>query len=482
VSNQRKIPRLLIAGLSGGSGKTIVSLGLLQLLRRAGYRVRAFKKGPDYIDPAWLAWASGHPARNLDTYLMGPSGVRASFQRHAVSDGINLIEGNRGLFDGFDVSGSHSSAVLAKTLDAPILLVIDAAKMTRTAAALVLGCQKLDPHASIRGVVLNNVNGERHEKILRSAIEAECGIPVVGVLPRAANNPLPERHLGLVPPEECGEIDLIERSLLKLVERHFDLEAVAAIAGCAAPLEENEGTSAALPDGRGLKIGYLRDSAFSFYYPENLEELERAGAELVRISALEAPALPDDLHALYIGGGFPETHASELASNLCFLESIRDACASGLPVYAECGGLMLLARSLNWNGARYPMANVFPVDVEVFRSPQGHGYSQLHVDTNNPFFPRGAKLRGHEFHYSRIVSDSSAAVTACSIGRGVGCFAGRDFLIARNAMAGYTHLHATATPEWAAGMVNAARKFAVECEPGRSTTIEGTNGPAIQLR
>jgi cobyrinic acid a,c-diamide synthase len=482
VSDRRAIPRLLVAGLSGGSGKTLVSLGLLLLLKRAGYAVHAFKKGPDYIDPAWLSWASGHPARNLDTHLMGLPGVRASFQRHANSDGINLIEGNRGLFDGFDAMGSHSSAVLAETLDAPILLVVDATKMTRTAAALVLGCQRLDPLAAIRGVVLNNVNGKRHEQILRSAIEVECGIPVVGTLPRAAINSLPERHLGLVPPQECGEIDQVERDLMRLVEGHFDLDQVAAIARHAAPLEVCKEKLAAIPDACGLKIGYLRDSAFSFYYPANLEELERAGAELVRISALDAPALPDDLHALYIGGGFPETHAQKLSANVCFLESLRDACSSGLPVYAECGGLMLLARSLTWNGTQYPMANVFPIDVELFGKPQGHGYSQLHVDAPNPFFPMGTILRGHEFHYSRIVSEPLAAVTACSVDRGAGCFAGRDFLIARNVMAGYTHLHATATPEWAAGLVNAARDFAIECEPGRSTTIETANVAAIQLR
>lgn len=465
VRNPSVMPRLLIAGLSGGSGKTLVTLGLLLLLRRAGIEVRAFKKGPDYIDPSWLAWASGHPARNLDAYLMGDGVVRSSFLRHAISDGINLIEGNRGLFDGVDAAGTYSSAALAETLDTPILLVIDATKMTRTAAALVVGCQKLAPSGLIQGVVLNNVNGERHERILREAIESDCAIPVVGVLPRMQSNPLPERHLGLVPPEEHAGMDQVEQDLLAWMENRIDLDALLSIARKAPELESFPESHTPSPDAQGLKIGYLRDAAFSFYYPENLEDLERAGAELVRISALDASALPAGLHALYIGGGFPELHAQALSANTGFLHSLRDACAAGLPVYGECGGLMLLARSLRWKDIRYPMADVFPADVEAFAKPQGHGYSELVVDAMNPFFPRGVKLRGHEFHYSRIVSGSEGVASAYAVTRGTGCFAGRDGLVVHNTIASYTHLHAAATPEWAAGMIAAASEFAATTRP-----------------
>lgn len=456
----RTIPRLLIAGLSGGSGKTIVTMGLLLLLRRAGVDVRAFKKGPDYIDPAWLAWASAHPARNLDAFLMGAGPARAAFQRHAVFDGINLIEGNRGLFDGVDAAGTYSSAALAKTLEAPVVLVLDATKMTRTAAALVLGCQKLDPQVSIQGIVLNNVNGERHERILREAIESACPVRVIGALPHLAQNPLPERHLGLVPPEEHDEMERVGERLLAWMEGSLDLDKLLSIARGAPPLEASVEERRTLPDARGPRIGYLRDAAFSFYYPENLESLENAGAELVQISALKATALSADLHALYIGGGFPETHARALSANTSFLAWLRQACGDGLPVYAECGGLMLLARSLYWEGIRYPMANVLPVDVEAFAKPQGHGYSELLVDTPNPFFHRGTILRGHEFHYSRVVSDPGALSSSCAVVRGTGCLPGRDCLVMLNVMAGYTHLHATATPEWAAGIVAAASEFA----------------------
>ena len=456
----RAMPRLLVAGLSGGSGKTVVSLGMLLLLRRVGADVRAFKKGPDYIDSEWLEWASGHPARNLDTFLMGAQGVRASFVRNASPEGVNLIEGNRGLFDGFDAVGTHSSAVLAETLAAPVVLVVNATKMTRTAAALVLGCQHLDPHVSIRGVVLNEVNGQRHEKILRAAIESACSIPVVGALPRSAVNPLPERHLGLVPPEESRGMERLEEALLRMVESRLDLNALLSIARSAPPLAAAREERPALPDGHGLRIGYFKDSAFSFYYPENLEELERAGAELIPISPLSAAELPAGLHALYIGGGFPETHAPEISRNAGFLESLRRVCEDGLPVYAECGGLMVLARSLAWKGARYRMAGVLPFDVEVFAAPQGHGYTELRVDAANPFFAQGTLLRGHEFHYSRIAPPADALTTACAVARGAGCLPGRDGVTVHNVMAGYTHLHATATPEWANGVISAAQEFA----------------------
>jgi len=470
------MPRLLIAGLSGGSGKTVVTMGLLLLLRRAGIEARAFKKGPDYIDPAWLTWASGYPARNLDAFLMGTDTVRASFAKYAVHDGVNVIEGNRGLFDGVDAAGTYSSAALAESLNAPIVLVLDATKMTRTAAALVLGCQTIDPKAAIRGVILNNVNGRRHEDVLRESIESTCSVPILGSLPRLEDNPLPERHLGLVPPEEHDGTDAMERRLAEWMKDRVDLDALLAMARGAGQVEVRAGDRRRLPDARGLRIGYLRDAAFNFYYPENLEELERAGADLVSVSVLDAAKLPEGLHALYIGGGFPETHAREIAANGSFLESLRRACTGGLPVYAECGGLMLLARSLSWKGNSYRMADVLPVDVEACARPQGHGYCELRVDTENPFFAAGKHLRGHEFHYSRITEGPAKVNSACAVMRGTGCFAKRDGLLIHNVMAVYAHLHALATPEWAQGMITAARAFELMTD-SRGHTPESKSAP-----
>ncbi len=457
----RILPRLVVAGLAGDAGKTVVSLALALALHDRSVPVCGFKKGPDYIDAAWLAWATDRPTRNLDTWLMGADRVRSSFVHHGVETGINIIEGNRGIFDGSDARGTHSTAQLAKLLAAPVVLVVDGAKVTRTAAACVLGCQALDPDVQFAGVVLNRVAGSRHERVLREAIETTCELPVLGAIPRAAaRSLLPGRHMGLVTPDEHGSTDNAGTELRELAAS-LDVDRLVAIArqappATAAPLERDLAATARNP----IKIGYLFDSAFTFYYPENLEALEHAGALLVPVSALEAVALPPDLAALYIGGGFPETHAAVLASNRPFLKSLEHAADRGLPIYAECGGLMLLCQAIWWQGRKYPMAGVLPFDVEMHPSPQGHGYSQLVVDQPNPFFETGTALKGHEFHYSRMLEAPANVPTACAVLRGSGCFGGRDGVVVNQTFASYTHLHALATPAWAHGMITAATRFA----------------------
>jgi cobyrinic acid a,c-diamide synthase len=452
------LPRLVAAGLSGESGKTLVSLALLLEAGRRNIPAQAFKKGPDYIDASWLGWASRRPARNLDTFLMGFPRAVDSFARHALPGGFNLVEGNRGLYDGVDARGTHSTAELAKALHAPIVLVLDATKMTRTAAALVLGCQRLDPAVPIAAVVLNQVAGARHERILREAIQAECRVPVLGAIPRVpADVLLPSRHLGLVTPQEQPDCELLAERLREIVGGHLDFDGLLGISRQAAPLAISSAPLADPPNGSGLEIGFFDDSAFCFYYPENLQALRAAGAALVAISSLTAAQLPPGLDALYIGGGFPETHAAALSANTGLLASVRDAARRGLPIYAECGGLMYLSRALSWRGNRFPMAAVLPFEVDVSESPQGHGYVELLVDRPNPFFPLGAQLRGHEFHYSRIVPQAAPPATACAVVRGAGCGQARDAAVTDNVWAAYTHLHALATPEWAGAMIRAAR-------------------------
>lgn len=477
------LPRLVISGLSGDSGKTLVSVAVILAARRLGLQTQGFKKGPDYIDAAWLTWASGRPARNLDGFMMGSERILYSFRRHAIPTGINLIEGNRGLYDGSDSQGTHSTAELAKLLGAPVVLVVNAAKVTRTVAACVLGCQKLGPEIRIAGVVLNRISNQRHEKVVRESIESVCGIPVLGVLPRISEETLlPGRHLGLVPPQEHPGIGDLESGLVKLVESHVDVERLLAVARRAPCLAVADQANPRTSSGQGLRIGYLKDSAFTFYYPENLEALESAGAALVPLSSLSNNALPDDLDALYIGGGFPETHAARISRNSVFLASLAAAAKAGLPVFAECGGLMLLARRILWQGQSYSMAGVLPFDVEVCASPQGHGYALLSVDRPNPFLPNDLVVRGHEFHYSRIVPEKpprkpgfsprafGAAgweATACAVRRGTGCYPGRDGIVLGSVWASYTHIHALATPEWAAGLIGAARQF----RSARSTIV-----------
>jgi cobyrinic acid a,c-diamide synthase len=391
---------------------------------------------------------------------MGPETAGRLFSAHALSEGLNLVEGNRGLFDGFDEFGTHSTAELAKLLQAPVLLVVDATKATRTVAALVLGCQTLDPEVDIRGVILNRVGGSRHESIVKKSIESLCCVPVLGVLPKIDDSLLlPTRHLGLVTTEEHSQISGLSNRLLSLASR-LDTLRIQEIARRAPALENFAQSPTPVEDGSGLKIAYLKDSAFTFYYPDNLEALERSGARLEPVAALSSSSLPEDLDALYMGGGFPETHTAILAANKPLHASIRQRVLQGLPIYAECGGLMFLAQAIRWRDESFPMAGVLPFQVEVSSDPQGHGYIELLVDTPNPFYSLNTRIRGHEFHYSSIIPSPRLPATSCAVQRGVGAFGGRDGVLVEKVWASYTHVHAVATPEWARGLLGAARAYA----------------------
>ncbi len=454
---EQSLPRVVVAGTGGDSGKTLVSLGLCLAWRDEGTPVAAFKKGPDYIDAAWLEWASAAPARNLDTFLMGRREVRDAFGAFASREGVSVVEGNRGLFDGAGVEGTHSTAELAKLIDAPVILVLDVTKTTRTAGALALGCARFDADLDLAGIVLNRVAGPRHERVARAAVERDAGIPVVGVIPKIrGDDPLPGRHLGLVTVQEHGRLDAVGRRLLETIRASLDLDAIRSLASSRKPLDY---TAAPPPDAAGppIRIGVLRDSAFSFYYPENLEALQDGGAELVFVSALEHAALPP-MDGLYIGGGFPETHAGALAANRPLLGSLAAAAADGLPVYAECGGMMLLARTIRFEGETHPMAGVLPMDMAVEARPQGHGYAEVTVDRDNPYFSVDTQLRGHEFHYSRVL-DGSGLQSVFDVGRGTGSLPGRDGLVIGNVLASYIHVHARGTPEWTRGVLRRARAW-----------------------
>ena len=447
------VPRLVVAGLSGDAGKTLVSLGIVRALARRGVKVAAFKKGPDYIDAAWLASAAGRPGRNLDTFLMEDEALGSTLETAADAE-LLLVEGNRGLYDGIDAAGGHSTAELAKKLGAPILLVVDVTKTTRTAAALVLGCQKLDPEAWIAGVVLNRVATSRQEGVIRTAIAAATGVPVLGAIGLLrTESRLVGRHLGLVTAaEHPGREEALEK-IADSVESAVALDAVVALAGRA--FERTFGSAPAAAKGGPVRIGVVKDAAFSFYYPENLEALEARGAELVPVSALDDETLPE-VDAVYVGGGFPEVHVERLSGSRRFLGSLREAAEQGVAIYAECGGLMLLSRDLSVQGRRYPMAGVLDVSVEQTVRPQGHGYAVGTVDTPNPFFPAGTELKGHEFHYSHVVAGSDADRTVVALAKGAGVRARRDAIVKGNVWASYVHLHARTSDAWADGLVAAA--------------------------
>jgi cobyrinic acid a,c-diamide synthase len=467
-------PRLLLAALRGGAGKTTLTLGLLAAWRDQGRRLVPFKKGPDYIDPAWHALAAGCPSHNLDPFLMEGDQILASVARHAAQADALLIEGNRGLYDGLDPQGTYSTAELAKMLSTPVVLVVDCTMTTRTAAALVLGCQHFDPQVPIRGVILNQVARPRHEAMLRDTIEHYCAVPVLGAIPRLKCAVFPERHMGLVPPQEHATAMRAVATARDLARKYLDLDGLWQVASQAPPLPEVPAASPSFcADCVPPVIGVIRDSAFQFYYPENLEALREAGAAVLELSALEDPLLPAHLDALYIGGGFPETHARALAENLSFRNAVKAAAQAGLPIYAECGGLMYLGEHIQVGSEKFPMVGLFPYDFVMGKKPQAHGYTILEVTRDNPYFPRGLVLKGHEFHYSQIVPDPAPQVPmAFTVRRGSGISGQREGLLYQNVLATYTHLHALGSPQWAAGIVRRAREYRQVSRPLEQVTAE----------
>ena len=453
-------PRVVFSALRGNSGKTFLTLGVGACLTLRGKALSPFKKGPDYIDAAWLEMATGQPCYNLDLFLMGKEGLLSSFTtrlRHA--DGA-LVEGNRGLYDGMDREGSYSTAELAKLLKAPVIMVVDCSMATRTIAAMILGCQHFDPEVAIKGVILNRIGGPRHEAVIRTAIEDRCGVPVLGALPRIQEKIFPERHMGLVPPREHPGARRAIEEAARIVDGHIDVDKVWDIArdAPAVDFDVSDRQHEELhirPSGRP-KIGFIRDSAFWFYYPDNLELLEKMGASLVACSALDDKELPP-VDALYIGGGFPESHAAALAANTDFRKSLREAVEAGLPVYAECGGLMYLGKELLVEEKVFPMTGVFPFRFVLGKRPHGHGYTILDVDAPNPYFPIGETLHGHEFHYSHIPEWEEGPFTLVfKVKRGQGIHGGRDGLLYKNVLATYSHVHASGTKGWAKTLLEKA--------------------------
>jgi cobyrinic acid a,c-diamide synthase len=455
-------PGLVIGALRGGSGKTIISIGIAAALTADGLAVAPFKKGPDYIDAGWLALAAGRPCYNLDTFLIDSPVILESFVRHTAGCDLAVIEGNRGLYDCIDTHGHTSTAELAKLLRLPLLLIIDGTKTTRTMAAVVSGCSQFDPAVRIRGVVLNRVAGSRHESILRRSIEEHCGIPVMGAVPKLSRQRFPERHMGLVPTWEHDWARDAVAAAAEMARRHLDLAAIRRMAdesGFDRSRAEAWGPPPKAVSGDPPRIGVLRDSAFQFYYPENLEALTAAGGRLCFASPLAAGNLPD-IDALYIGGGFPETHAEALAGNAAFRQRLRALVADGLPVYAECGGLMYLGEKLVLDHGTFEMTGILPLVFGFERRPQGHGYTLVKVVRPNPYFEVGTELKGHEFHYSRVLEwRGEVADLAYSMVRGSGIVDARDGLCHRNVLATYTHLHALGTPGWAPALVRNARDF-----------------------
>lgn len=483
--------RWLLSAAHKSSGKTTLSIGLAAALREAGHRVQTFKKGPDYIDPMWLAQASGRACWNLDPHLMGWGEIEQLVDREAGAADITLVEGNKGLYDGLALDGSNSNAALAARLGLPVVLVIDARGMTRGVAPLILGYQAFDRSLRIAGVILNRLGGSRHEAKLRAVIEHYTDVPVLGALQQDAALEIVERHLGLVPSQEADGAQHTVQRLAEAVRRQVDLPLLCRLTA-AAPRGATQGLRFPAPTppdagpppraGRALppvRIGVAMDRAFGFYYADDLRALREAGAELVALDTLHDRVLPA-LDGLFLGGGFPETQAAALAANTSLRSALRQAIVERqLPTYAECGGLMLLARSLRTlDGQVHPMVGAIPADVVMHARPVGRGYVRLRPTDAAPWAARRPTpaadtdaaghgdgeddgcVRAHEFHYSSLENLDPAAPVAWAwrVERGHGIDGRHDGLLIHRLWASYSHLRSVGACDWARAFVAHVRQ------------------------
>ncbi len=444
------IPRIFISAAHKSSGKTTVSIGLAAALRAAGRKVQMFKKGPDYIDPLWHRLASGHDSYNLDFNTQTADEMRGLVATKGQGADISLIEANKGLFDGIDPEGTDSNAAVAQLLGAPVVLVIDCEGITRGIAPLLIGYRTFGSGLDIAGVILNRVGGPRHEAKLRAAVERYTDVKILGAVGKDAAMNLQERHLGLTTPGDMAVLEERMAAIGARVAGGVDLDKILDIAASAPDLQA--APRQALAKGGGdVRLAVAQDAAFCFYYPDDLEALEAAGAELVFFSPIADACLPENIHGLFLGGGFPETHMAALADNITMRQSIRRAIEAGLPAYAECGGLMYLSETLIWGEQRAPMCAVVPGRAVMNARPQGRGVIELQATGQAPWQPRctGGVAAAHEFHYASLHGLDDTMRFAWKVRRGHGMNGMHDGIILHNLVAGFAHLRDTERLRWA---------------------------------
>jgi cobyrinic acid a,c-diamide synthase len=437
------VPRIVIAGTHSGCGKTTIASGIMSALTRRGLKVQPFKVGPDFIDPSHHTRICGRISRNLDPFMMGDEGCIDTFIRATDGADIAVIEGVMGMYDGVDGSDIASTAHVARILKVPVVLVVDAKGMSRSVHALIDGYRRYDPTLLFSGVIFNRIGSPRH----RSMIEPSLSIPSFGYIPRKDELAVESRHLGLKMAHESGSMG----EFGKIIEENCNLEALLAAAHNAPPLTNTINTVECEPKVH-TRIGVAFDEAFCFYYQDNLDNLKRAGAELFFFSPLNS-SLPD-VDAVYLGGGYPELHLAALESSRCRQE-LKHAADSGMPVYAECGGLMYLTESIT-SDKTYRMCGILPASAEMTNRIQALGYVKGESVATHSFLPSGQTITGHEFHYSQLHASCDARY-AIRLSRGKGIVAGCDGLISQNALGCYTH--AFFTPAFAHAMIDRAVLF-----------------------
>ena len=460
-------PRLVIAGTHSGAGKTSVVTAVLAALKARGLPVFPFKTGPDYIDPAFHAHVTGTASRNLDSWLLDAPTLRGLFVRNTRAEGIALVEGVMGLFDGQGSGHEGSTAHVAELLDAPVVLVINAQGLSRSAAAMVAGYASFHPRVRVAGVIANRVKSERQYGLIRKSVEEYCSIPCLGYLPEDPSFALKSRHLGLVPSAEVAALDGIVARLGRAAKEYIDLDGLIALAGNVPPLPGLRPPSPATVDSFPVRIGVARDTAFSFYYQDNLDLLQAMGAELVFFSPMWDAALPEGCHGLYLGGGFPEVFAATLAQNAGMRAAVREALAGGMPAYAECGGMAYLCKSLtDADGNEFPMAGVFRSRVTMTGKLQRFGYANLEFLRDTLLGPAGARVRVHEFHYSRLIPSEETDGVADCLALQKGDMHWRGGLATGNVLAGYPHIHFYSNPAL-------ARNFLARCAAFGNGVLQG---------
>ncbi len=445
-SDSKPLSAIVIGGTHSGVGKTTITLGLIGALRRRGLVVQPFKVGPDFIDPLHHGNASGRPSRNLDGWMLGADVNRQRFAAATADADVAVVEGVMGLYDGSEGKSERgSTAEMAKLLELPIVLVIDAGAMARSAAALIHGYVTYDPAVRVVGVILNNVGGAGHADMIRDAVGDS--VPILGALPRAADLVIPERHLGLHLPHEARH-DYVAQ-VAKLIDNHVDVDQLLS----ATRIPRQPAPAQSTPPNPRARLGVARDEAFCFYYPDNLELLAQAGAELVEFSPIRDP-LPPDLDGLYIGGGYPELHAKELAENTGTKVAIREFAEAGGPIYAECGGLMYLAEQLRVGDSVYPLCGVLPFSTTM---PGALKLAYVEVETVGGLFGPGRKARGHLFHRSDLLGDEpTSRCYQLQTSRGDHSEEGYQY---RNVLASYVHVHFASDPGLAAALVDRCQAF-----------------------
>lgn len=463
-----RTPRLVIAGTATSVGKTIITAGLVAAFKARGLTVQPFKVGPDYIDPAYLAHVSGRPCRNLDSWMLGEGALRQVLAQGSLSADLALVEGMMGLFDGRGGSTDGSTADVARIIRAPVVLVIDVGNMGESAAAIALGFKAYRESPKIAGVLLNNVGSDGHRRSVEDAIWETAKLPVLGALRNMPQLGIPQRQLGLLPVTENKEWNRMVGVLAETIDHDVDLDLLLRIAKKAelvplVPKKVFQGKPAGEPV---VQLAVAYDEAFNFYYPENLELLEENGAKVVPFSPLEDAHLPQDAAGLYLGGGFPEIFVEPLARNRSMAESIQRAHRSGMPIYAECGGLMYLGRSLRTeSGEALTMAGVIPVDVEMDGQIHRFGYRQILTLEDSILSPRGQFYRGHEFHWSRITGHDGDLKPAYQMQNAEGEVIGYEGSVGPSLLASYVHLHFGQNPLLVEKFVQHCREYAMVRSP-----------------